>query len=83
MAVYARRVNSVSWIAADHQARIQEFQRGILYLSEQAHLPEAERFKSPPPSLQHFSINVPTGEHSDRSIAVAAGALLRSYQSQL
>jgi len=74
------RIRVLSFVAIDYQVRARELQRGMIYVSEQAALPESQRFSSPPKML---FLQVPTNDRSDRGVAEAMLTLVDSYRSQL
>jgi len=74
------QLRSLRFVAGDYLGRIEELQRGVIYLSEQMALDPSQRFSNPP-SLRHFSVNY--SDSTDDGVAAAVKNLIVSYESQM
>jgi hypothetical protein len=76
MASPVSTVDSLSFLNGDYDEWIRDLQAGLIYYSEQASVPQPQRFAAPP-RLKHFKID--TTDPSDEGLGKAAGALIVSY----
>jgi len=77
---YARRVGMLSFLAPDHHRSLTEFKSGLIYLSRQHSLPQAERFLNPP---VFRNVILDSSDASDDGVFRALDRLLVSYREAL
>lgn len=73
-------VKTFSILGGGYDVRMDEVQKGLIYLSEQMALPQDRRFGTMP-VMHHFTIE-PAGS-SDRSVSDAAEKLILDYRRQI
>lgn len=76
LAEFHRRVNAMSFLARDYEARMRRLEEGLLYCSGQMSLPEEERFASPP---DLGDLHIHRGNGSDEAVAEACGGLALEF----
>ena len=79
IAPYIRTVDRLSLVNGDHDERIRDLQAGLIYYSEQASVPQPQRFTTPP-HLKHFQID--TTDPSDDGLMKAAANLILTYMER-
>jgi hypothetical protein len=80
MVGYVTWVERLSFLGGGESERIRDLKAGLIYYSEQASLPTAQRFLSPP-ALKHLRIDI--SDRTDSGLEEAASNLILSYESQL
>ncbi|RYD18835.1 MAG: hypothetical protein EOP88_21195 [Verrucomicrobiaceae bacterium] len=74
------RTHNLAFLGGNYSRRVRELKEGIIYLSEQASLPEGKRFAAPP-KLQSLSID--SDDPSDQGLGNAVGALILDFRQGL